>query len=824
MNKLNFQNKQTGDTLEAQEWNQVVSKVDELVDSVNNGSSSGGGEVTPTPIDPNGVISVSAKGNVTMNSSKNINLEPAWSNNQANYAGNYGDVALKPGDDIQFFSHHREPKKRDKVVVKNIDNSDNPVKLQVVAGEIDFAVGTKTNPKTATRKKDKTTGADIENQSLFKSDDAKVLDVRILTGNVLQEGTANERDERGYLKLRAQAIDLRCEKHGGIALQPKGYDNDGNMNKIKFEHGGGDGLEFGTFNTEKTSIFTNEYRFKKDGVWKMSTRETEASNKDIIDEKEGSLGTLTPTGAYKYKKNNAANNAAKSASDLKTYEPADDFYDFVDVEDPQTTTKDIIKTSAALNNNFIETSLSSKKNLKIASASTYKIVAYEGTTKGNELVFALDKTQSYTKDQLKLILAGNNKLSDLIDTKLPFLIDGEEGAYRLSGDITPKIAIESEEEVDIDAKYGDVVVTSGDTVKVEAPEIRLNALNPDKTGGVVNFGATQDVIFINSKLTKGLKVEASAVPTTIKQVLQNNTIDTVYWDENYQIFRVPMKEIYADAEHTIKITPFNYSQYKEQPAYFADGTMLPEDYTCFIGNVTEDSGYYVTDIYKLSTKGSAAVLSKNIKGPVGRYSSQIAGVLGNRSPLGTADELMTLEFELPTYTGGANISAVAPEEFVTVSQVQLSDIISMVSTLKTMQTNNVGPWAKSPNLFTGLENGTGWSNVINSSNGRLQVDDTDSTGKGTIISPSTSLQPGTYKIVWQTDDNTQGLGGEATCDIQIIDSVDPSDIFYETGGGGSDSRSEDTFTINKYVRVNVEFTLKNASHLINPRLELLHLS
>jgi len=53
---------------------------------------------------------------------------------------------------------------------------------------------------------------------MFKSGDAKVLDVKILTGTTLEEGTENERDERGYLKVRAQAIDLRCEKHGGIAL------------------------------------------------------------------------------------------------------------------------------------------------------------------------------------------------------------------------------------------------------------------------------------------------------------------------------------------------------------------------------------------------------------------------------------------------------------------------------------------------------------------------------------------------------------------------------------------------------------------------------
>ena len=164
MNKLNFQNKVTGDTLEATEWNSVVSKVDEIVESINNGGGGEGSssEGSVTPIDTSGIITVSGKGNVTLGSAKNVNLEPAWDNgNPTNYQGEYGDIALKPGDDIQFCSHHREPKKRDKIVVKAIDGSDNPVKLQAVAGEIELAVGTTKNPKIATKKKNKTTGADI---------------------------------------------------------------------------------------------------------------------------------------------------------------------------------------------------------------------------------------------------------------------------------------------------------------------------------------------------------------------------------------------------------------------------------------------------------------------------------------------------------------------------------------------------------------------------------------------------------------------------------------------------------------------------------------
>lgn len=49
-------------------------------------------------------------------------------------------------------------------------------------------------------------------------EDPEILDLNIITGNTLTNGSGKKRDERGYLKVRARAIDLRCEKHGGIAL------------------------------------------------------------------------------------------------------------------------------------------------------------------------------------------------------------------------------------------------------------------------------------------------------------------------------------------------------------------------------------------------------------------------------------------------------------------------------------------------------------------------------------------------------------------------------------------------------------------------------
>ena len=172
--------------------------------------------------------------------------------------------------------------------MKIIDGDDNPVKLQLNASEIMLTT------------KDKT------------GDDAAVMDVTVNSA----------KKTRGYLKVRAQAIDLRSESHGGIALQPKGYDGDGNMNKIKFEHGGGDGLEFGTFNTEKSSLFTDEYRFKKSGIIKLSTRTPVAR---AIDGSDSKYDANDATTHYTYTKQ------------------ADDFYDVIDSNDPTCTWEDIVK-------------------------------------------------------------------------------------------------------------------------------------------------------------------------------------------------------------------------------------------------------------------------------------------------------------------------------------------------------------------------------------------------------------------------------------------------------------------------------------------------
>ena len=501
MTKQTFNTKNTGDQLTAQEWNNLTSYVNEAVDAINSGSVS----VEGGTIDTSGMISISSKGNVTLSSVKNVNVEPVWNNNVQGYAGNYGDIAFKPGDDIQFCSHHREPKKRDKIVIKSIDGSDNPVKAQIVAGEIELAVGTSNNPKSATKKKDKITGADTTDP-LFKSDDAKVLDVKILTGNTIDAGTVSERDERGYLKVRAQAIDLRCEKHGGVALQPKGYDGDGNMNKIKFEHGGGDGLEFGTFNTDKTSIFTNEYRFNREGVWKMATRETEASGKTILDEREGGLQGLPATAAYKYVKQ------------------ADDFYDIISNDDEQCTTKDIIKTAFAMNGGKDRhTKITNKGAIEIATNPTYTITIEEAPV---EPATATEVSTISTKIASLDSVAAGDVFNDGDFTALPVaatVYTNGTQYFSFTEVAAPSIKIESGAEL----KLGGILdfgssFNFGETDNGVEFQYKLTKKNAEKDCGIVK------VVGVNNHATNDLTVDGVTIaPGQTATIAQCSMLDII---------------------------------------------------------------------------------------------------------------------------------------------------------------------------------------------------------------------------------------------------------------------------------------------------------
>ena len=253
MNLNHVTNKQDGDQLTAQEWNNIASDVNEL------GAGGGNSE--------NSYLYMNDKGNLCLETT--VETTPSGKKGKINIES-LDDIQIKPGDDIMLYADHREGK-TDEVSIKVMNgegNSDVPVKLQINASECTLTT------------KDKT------------GNDANVFDINVNSG----------KNTKGYLKVRAQAIDLRCEANGGIALQPKGNDGNDHENKIKFEHNGGDGKEFGTFNTEKTSIFTDEYRFNKDGnIYAVTRGELETTYKIPNDPTSGVKKIDYPTQADDFK-------------------------------------------------------------------------------------------------------------------------------------------------------------------------------------------------------------------------------------------------------------------------------------------------------------------------------------------------------------------------------------------------------------------------------------------------------------------------------------------------------------------------------------------
>lgn len=454
--------KENGQPLDASDWNAISeavenaqTKINEVIDDIDNipsgsgGGSSSGGGTTPT-----GVISVSSKGNTTLSSTKHINIEPGYVPDGG--SGTYGDVQIKPGDDITLESHHRASDKRDEITIKTsdgIDGSKAPVKMQIIASNMTFSTKGKVVPAGS-------------------KDSPEVMNINATTG----EGKA-------YLKVRARAIDLRCEEHGGIALQPKGTDSNGHMNKIKFEHGGGDGLEFGTFNAEKTSIFTDEYRFNKDGVWKMATRQTEDSDK--IDAEDATTN-------YKYVKP-TDDNISELVDEPSNYEEPDDFYDLINTADEQCTTRDIIRTAHAFNGaQGIHSKITDKGNLEIETSELFEVVDSEtaaSTTIGPYNVAWAPGTVGMKFNQETFITVFGADDQSAVTAALAALNVGD------------VIAIEYSVQT-----YGTAAVTV--KYKKVAPSINIESAAGIKLKGILDFGSkfgfgeTDNGIEVQYKLTK----------------------------------------------------------------------------------------------------------------------------------------------------------------------------------------------------------------------------------------------------------------------------------------------------------------------------------
>lgn len=375
-------------------------------------------------------LTVKTKGvNVALVGNNNINIEPRKAlgtgadKSGANMKG--GNISLKPGDDIELCSHHRGTSKSDEVSVKVIDDDELPVKLQMNLAELTLTT------------KDKA------------GNNANVCDVNINRG----------KNQKGYLKVRAQAIDMRCEENGGIALQPKGADGDGHMNKIKFEHGGGDGLEFGTFNSEKTSLFTDEYRFNKNGKVLLATRTKVVSDKyDDVDE----------TTHYKYQKNQQ-----------------DDFYDNVSANDPTCSWGDIVKVSDMLENKDIR--LVAQKTVNGNAVPDYVSLVYKGDYVFSNVNIAPDGVEVQAQPGFQLINGDANLITagtTYTYTELARIF----GAENLS-ELNSVFAYEGDIDANVYWPNGTATLSKTNSVRASLKDI-ITLVDYFKTNGQVPFAGT----------------------------------------------------------------------------------------------------------------------------------------------------------------------------------------------------------------------------------------------------------------------------------------------------------------------------------------------
>lgn len=238
--------------------------------------------------------------------------EDVTSQNNGNIAiESANSVIIKPTNDLTLTSSNRSEDYQNEVSLKVVDKNEKPVKLQVNASEV------------VLNTKDK---AGINSKTLNLS-------------------VNSDKGVYGDLKINAQSIDVSSKSAGDISIQPKGYNVEGAENKVRFQHGGGNGLEFLTMNNHFTSIFTDEYRFKEDGVVCMSTRETVTSDKyDHNDE----------TTAYKY------------------VEQEDGLYDIIKA--PTATWGQIIKTAYTLGGNYCNTRVADIDDYEVYHASTGDII------------------------------------------------------------------------------------------------------------------------------------------------------------------------------------------------------------------------------------------------------------------------------------------------------------------------------------------------------------------------------------------------------------------------------------------------------------------
>lgn len=590
----------------------------------------------------------------------------------------YGSIQIKPG--------MKTEKKAAEIAFDNQYNTADPTEVKV-----HICNGAKTSSAlTADDLYSNDTMAMKLNVAEIKIDSKKAFDGKDNLGNTLDGFDSNEMHVKMFVdkwnggvpeegtagpiqaKLQARSFDVRCYGHGGIALQIAGEDGSGHENKIKFEASrtseiesaatyateGGKGLEFGTFNTQHTSLYTGDYRFKGNAeVYGVSRYPLSATSTGKID---------YPT-------------------------QADDFKDVIDVT-KHATWNEIIGVARAYADGTISNGGSSVTD---GSGTTVDMSAYATTaslqTVSNVATEALNLAKSANEDSA--ILAknafsktkkGHLKLSSENCDVAEVSHTDESGAAVIdTAAFNANLNIESNGVVKISSDAGVEIESPMLTIDSEAKEVELDStkISLTNSGSVVNIEAekgvslsiTPSIYSVGTKVSTKGKLETSDL--TINLAYLNNNSNNVYIVDGKVHIPYELKTFYKAG--STEASPIIYD-----PATDTSKTIVYADVNATT-NIDVTDGYYyiksVSDsnvwIVECETGDNNTTVFKKVKD----------GKPQNHGILTQVEGFENTVIESMDYVAPEGATTMAPNSISPYLTVKLADVLALVDKVAALE-------------------------------------------------------------------------------------------------------------------------------------------
>lgn len=484
------------------------------------------------------------------------------------------------------------------------------------------------------------TGNRIEKNGMDNDFNESIWEVKFDDYSKLPTEEKTKYDEYGYLKMKARAIDLRCLKHGGIALQIAGKDSAGHENKLKFESDrtsnineggtyngeGGKGLEFGTINNLHTSIYTKDYRFNNEAKVYAVKRVISATT-DKVDyqtQKDDFKDILLDSGQTPCVCDGTNWTNAYGAS----------WWEIVNVARKYADGK-------------IGGGSGSGSPIDPDIYATKTWVEEKGYITVSGLPVALKQIRITENGNLEITSSG--------------LTDASLNPSNLNLESDNKVKVSAQNDVEINAKgaENDIILDATNNVIINAGKVKLWGVGGEESAKTAMVEAEKGILMGETPSIKFMtaKISAKAKLTEITSMLEigmfNNFANTTYYDGVNKKVHVPMDftVFYTDASATTLYKPTTSSS--KTYVYYADGTQPNDGEVHFVKN--EDlNDVFIVEINK----------DKQAKKEPKSYS--------------TTEGYENVVLESISYVPDPTFTTVPAGEYVVTDSVKVSDIIELV--------------------------------------------------------------------------------------------------------------------------------------------------